>query len=123
MLDIVEKWKNGERSHRWWVEVSGKDCVVYAYGYGPGNILTWTKFHPIGVGVNVRWPIGSYEGTIRIGIWAKREGKPKMDPIELKPGQLREIPSWLLDIITRAVPRDIDWPDIEPHPEGWRYGG
>ncbi len=36
------------------------------------------------------------------------------------PSALREIPAWLIDLITRATPRDIDYPDIEPYREAER---
>lgn len=116
--DVKEDWKPGEESLSYQVRVSGPDAVVHVYALS-GTEVKWLPYRVVMVAVSTLWPVTEYAFPVRqrVAIWAVQEGK-KHDPIELHPGQLREIPSWLDDIVLRASPRDVDWPDMKANPHG-----
>lgn len=117
--NITEEWRPAEMQRREAVHLSGPDAVVYVVGGqrwdGTKVVRPWTKFHVTYVSVTTRWPVSDPDaGKRRVGIMAYRDGRKPADSIELKPGQLREIPDWLSDVALRATPRDVDFEDMKP---------
>lgn len=107
MSEIVEDWSAGEKSIRYSVKLSaGAVVTVPTNRYNPDR-----RYQVDRLTVQTTWTIGQPDdidqavflycrAELANGRWSPREGM-------LHLYQLREIPTWLEDIISRATPRGL----------------
>lgn len=99
---ITESWGDGKYTLSYLVELTGAvvTCPVNRYHPDRKYLVDW-------VSVRTEWVHGQEtDQTVLLGVraelarerWSPRQGK-------LYLGQLREVPGWLADLITRASPR------------------
>jgi hypothetical protein len=115
--EIKETWEFQQNRRDVVVLLSGAEVEAFNGNEHPSGKILWRRYQVSAVGIHLRWPVGSDEGTIRVSLqcWGGDSKIPRYRAIFKNPGSLREIPAWLLDLVTRATPRDIDYPDIEPY--------
>lgn len=72
------------------------------------------------VDVGATWEIGSDEAKLRVRIWVYGGRIPKHRAIVRETTQLREIPDWLTDIVSRATAHaGVHAPELQPYrPQG-----
>ena len=97
------------------IRIDGDDATVEGLRSVTIDGPKWDTYVVVLVAVRTTWIDGSSEGKQQISLMLRKLDWPRDWAASRHTTEfLREIPTWLYDLITRASPRDIEVPDAKP---------